>query len=152
MKFLSKELFIAILLGFVVGLIVTYGIWTANQAIQQKENSISPVPTDIPDLAAVDVPELSSEDSDLRLKIAQPDANTLTNLDNLVVTGITDGNANVLVFGEKDWELVVADDQGQFSANIALISGINYIKVTVINDQGQQLSANRTVVYSTTEI
>ena len=152
MRFPSKELVIAVLIGFAVGLVVTYGIWSANKAIKQKEGSVSPVPTESRKAVMLDESEQVDNSSGLQLKIAQPEPYTLINLDRVSVSGITANNANVLVFGEKDWELVLADSQGQFNAEIQLISGVNYIKITAISDDGAQMSEHRTVVYSTTEI
>jgi len=152
MKIPSKELIIAVLIGFGVGLVVTYGIWTANQAIKQKESSISPIPTEA--VRSNGVNEIVPVDAinKLQLTVAQPEPNTMTDLDILSVTGVTMADANVFVFGERDWELVIADNQGQFNTEIQLIRGVNFIKVTTVSDEGKQVSVGRTVVYSTTEI
>lgn len=152
MRIFSKELIVAMVLGFLVGLIVTYGIWKANQAIKQKENSISPIPTDsVKKDLGLEEPAATNQNDD-KLIVAQPDPYTLSNQVALTVSGLTMPNSSVLIFGEKDWELVLANDQGQFATQIQLIKGVNFIKVTAVSDNGHQLDAERTVVYSTTEI
>ena len=152
MKLPSKELVIAILIGFGVGLVVTYGIWTANQAIKQKESTISPVPTEtLRNNIAIESAPVETG-NEFKLTLAQPEPYTLTDLDVLSVSGVTLAKANVFIFGENDWKLVISDDQGQFNSEIELIKGINFIKITTISDNGEKLSADRTVVYSTTEI
>ena len=152
MKFPLKELIIAIIFGFIIGLIITYGIWTANQVIKQKEQSLSPVPTKALPLSETKLSQKTTDNNEFKLNLAQPEVHTLSNAENLIVSGTTQAFANVLIYAEQDHQILVANEQGQFSTEIKLIQGINYLTVTAINDTGQQASLDRTVIYSTTEI
>lgn len=153
MNFPAREVIIAILGSLILGTVIGYGAWQANQAIKQKEASLSPVPT------AGSVPEIlptsnnqSGNSGELGLNLSQPEISAFTNLGTQVVSGTTLPGANVFVYGENDQTVVLADDSGQFFAEVNLIKGINYVKVTSIADSGEQISLTRTVVFSEIEI
>ena len=153
MKLFNKELIIAILIGFFIGLIITYGIWTANQAIKQKQASISPVPTESLTPNKTPAPSQPSQPPlEFKLSLGQPQPYMLSNTETGIITGTSIPFANIIVYGEKNQKIILADKNGQFKTEIPLLKGINYLTITAISDKGEQLTQRRTVVYSSIEI
>jgi hypothetical protein len=152
MKFPSRELIVAIVTGFILGLIVTYGVWTANQAVKQKQQSLSPVPTSTTNNEPEEVEKVDKNNQTIKLNLAQPQPYTLVNFQAITVSGITNPGNAVFAYGEKNSELVIADQSGQFSTELQLVKGVNYLTVTSVSRQDEQITQTRTVVYSTIEI
>lgn len=141
---MKKEVIIAISIGFVLGLIITFGIYTANRALQQKtrpepsiltETSPSPLPSPEP-----------------VLEIAEPENNLVVDKNKITVSGKTDPERTVAILAENFEELVMSDEEGLFSLEVSLVSGANEIKVIVPGKNGDQLEEILTIVYSTAKI
>ena len=153
---MSKEIFIAILLGFGIGIIITYGIWTANRALQQKQQTLSPVPTE-----AIQPPNSDTTNNDSQnppiggpnsdLVINQPEPNTVTDIDTLSVSGTAKPNSTVIIYTENDHHLLVADNQGKFIQDVTLLTGINYLTITAVINDSTPTTIDRTVIYTTAE-
>lgn len=156
MKLISKEIILAIIVGFGVGLVITYGIYTANQAIKNKQSSVSPIPTQTVNNSST-IPSTTStienqtDPNQIKLTLSQPDINTVTDLNTATIAGNTSPLANILVYNELTSQILIADQEGQFTTETELQKGINYITITAINDRGDQTSLKRTIVYTTTE-
>lgn len=156
MKFPFKELAIALTIGIIIGLIVMYGIKTANQAIRLKESSLSPVPTDSTEPSVENNGSDSVDNSDvdangIKLSIVSPELNEVYTDEQMTVRGTSTANTNIFIFGEKNHALTMADDNGDFSADIDLVNGINYLKIYAVSDDGISKSVDRTVILTSTE-
>lgn len=149
---MKKEVFLAIFIGFILGLVITFGIWTANKSLQKMANqpdntvadaSIETSPTPIPD---------NPISNTISLTISTPEDEFLTNSNTLKVTGKTLANAVVAIMSETGEVLVQADINGLFSADVSLEGGYNLITVTATDDQGNSSTQSLTVTYTTSKI
>lgn len=149
---MKKEVFLAIFIGFILGLVITFGIWTANKSLQKMANqpdntvadaSIETSPTPIPD---------NPISNTISLTISTPEDEFLTNSNTLKVTGKTLANAVVAIMSETGEVLVQADINGLFSADVSLEGGYNLITVTATDDKGNSSTQSLTVTYTTSKI
>jgi len=147
----KKEVVIAIIIGCLLGLVITFGIRSANQALLTAGNQTTPTPT--PDNTTpvanntTPAPAVKS-----LLTITSPDNNYLSNSEKIIITGKTDPNMNVLLVYEEGEKIIVSDNNGDFSGDITLIGGQNQINVSVFDNIGNQTNKIINIVYSTAEI
>jgi hypothetical protein len=81
------------------------------------------------------------------LQILEPDNNLVVRTSRVRVTGVTDQETGVLINNQR----ISVDDRGNFSEQIDLQNGVNYIKIVAVNKRGHQSSLARQVIYNPTD-
>lgn len=146
---MKKEVIIAIAIGFGLGLVITFGIWSANKALKQSapqetqtadQETPTPTPTPI------------TKPTALSLTILSPENNSVSENGSVLIKGSTSPAAVVVILFEKGEKILEADSEGQFSSNISLTTGSNEIKIKAYDKQGNEAEKILTIVYSTAEI
>jgi len=136
---MKKEIFLAIIIGLLVGLLLTYGFYRTRLALSRPQTSgvalSSPQPS--PVIATRDLALVSPED-----EIVQTEKTTY-------VTGTTKPNSFVAIFVNNAETLTQADTAGNFSVLVNLETGSNIITVNVIDENGAITSLERTVIIAT---
>ena len=146
---MRKEVIIAIVLGFALGLIITIGIWSANKAMKTQEET-----TDIENAQLTTTPPAGNSDSiktGFSLAISKPEDETIINTGKTTVSGTTEPNTQVVIITETSEFLIESDEKGVFAQEISLTSGTNEIVITAFADTGEEISKTINVVYSTSE-
>lgn len=141
---MKKEVFLAISIGFALGLIITFGIWTANRSLKNARLAASPTPspTAIP-LSTPTTPVTTN-----KLTIISPEDESLVNTPQITLTGKTDANTPVAItYEDIKQQIVTSDTSGNFKAVIDLVSGYNTINVTALGNTQTII-----VTYSTAKI
>lgn len=139
---MKKEITFAIVIGLVVGLIITFGVYRARQAVTGSSTiNVDSSPTLQPSTSEKE-PFLLSEPQDESL-IAEAQTR---------VSGQTFPNAAILVLTGKGETIGVADSKGNFSFSVPLETGANVITVRVMSDTREALEIVRTVVVSTADL
>ncbi|HUV46682.1 MAG TPA: hypothetical protein VMW29_00975 [Candidatus Bathyarchaeia archaeon] len=142
---MKKEIIIAIGIGFILGLIITFGIYTANRALKEQKNPQQELPSD-------GSPASPNPSPMLLLEITEPEDNLVVNKNKVTVSGKTEPKAAVALMVEDYDNLLIADEEGVFSDELPLISGANEIRVAVISKNGEKQEKVLTIVYSTAKI
>jgi len=138
-----KEVLIAIIIGFGLGLVITFGIWTANRALEtsapQKQAPLveETTPTPVPGLSLI---------------LTSPEDNSISSEEKIEVSGLTTPGATVVILYQEGEKILEADQEGSFSTEITLVGGANEIKISAFDQEGNQAEKTLTVVYSTAEI
>ena len=145
---MKKEVFLAVLVGFILGLVITFGIWTANKNLKPKISSDSAIPAPT-QAAPTSVP---SQPSTLSLTVASPEDELFTNSSTLTVSGSTSPLATIIILTESDELTTVANDKGAFSVDFELEGGYNRLTITAFDSNGNTASKQFVVTYSTTKI
>ena len=140
---MRKEVIIAILIGFGLGLIITFGIWTANKALKETPSEGEEAPS--PAVEISPVPAFS-------LIISQPEDNSISSEEEIAVSGSTMPEAVIVILYEEGEKILEADEDGNFETEITLMGGSNEVKVSAYDSEGSEASQTLTVVYSTAEI
>ncbi|MDD5073755.1 MAG: hypothetical protein PHU92_01045 [Candidatus Shapirobacteria bacterium] len=152
---MRKEITLAIVFGFILGLLIVGGIWWTNKnssgivsesedVVQQEaasQENNSPQTTDRPDT-----------DSAVFVDIDSPDEGAIIDQDEVKLTGRTSPEAIVVLIYPEGETIVAADDQGNFEATALLVGGANEIEIAAYDQQGNQANALLTVVYSTAKL
>lgn len=137
---MKKEVLLAIAVGFGLGLVITFGIWTANKSLKQAKVVPTPAPSASP-VVVIDQSVINS------LIITAPEDESISAVAAITVSGKSTPNAVISIIFEEDETIIEADDKGEFSTKINLIGGYNII---IISDQ--ENTETRVVTYSTTKI
>lgn len=147
---MRKEVLVAILLGFGIGLVVTLGIFTARKALkaggQPEGQAESATPQAQAELSPT--PAIEKKHS---LTVTSPNDGSVTATEKISLAGLTTAGSSVAISGGETDTVVVSDDKGQFSAEITLVGGDNEIRITSFSPAGEKSEAVVTVVYSTAE-
>lgn len=141
---MRKEVLIAIIIGFGLGLVITFGVWTANQALKKA------APPSAPTEEVVTTPTPAPEE--FSLIINSPEDESISKEEKIEVTGKTAPEATVVILYQEGEKIIQADSQGNFSSEITLVGGPNQIEITAYDESGNEVSKTLTVVYSTAEI
>jgi len=145
---MRKEVFIAIAIGFALGLVITFGIWTANKAL--KETAPKKEETALP--KQVTEEQLPTPTPQSLLVITSPEDNSISSKEKIEVSGKTTSEATVVILYQEGEKIIEANSEGIFSSEITLVGGSNEITVSTYDDQGNEISKTITVVYSTAEL
>ncbi|MDP2632564.1 MAG: hypothetical protein Q8P25_02485 [Candidatus Curtissbacteria bacterium] len=139
---MRKEVIIAIILGFALGLVITFGVWTANKALKDKDSQstaeeVSPISQTTPTIS----PAVFS------LSILSPEDQSVQDKNKITLTGTTEPGSQVIIISQLEEDIVETDASGKFSSNLTLDTGTNQITVTAVNQDGDEATKNIDVVY-----
>jgi len=136
---MKKEVILAILIGLGMGLFITYGVYRVKSAVADKpttdlETAIDPTPatTNTPALIAIHNPEHGS--------IQTEKATT--------VTGTTTQNSHVVLFVNNTDYISTSDETGNFTFEVDLTTGANYLITHVIDTSGSGAIDERVIIVS----
>jgi len=141
---MKKEVLIAIIIGFGLGLVITFGIWTANRALKEAHPQ-QEAPLEVKEVTPTPTPGLS-------LFITSPEDNSISNQEAIEVKGKTAPEAVVVILYQEGEKILEADENGNFKTEISLAGGSNEIKIAAYDQEGNEVSKTLMVVYSTAEI
>lgn len=133
---MRKELVWAGVIGISFGLIIAFGAWRIRSSVVSKSG---PVPTATPQNGVEKSKITIDKPKNFDVVIASP----------MTVSGITKPLTWVVISAEKIDYLTQSASDGSFSLNIEPVAGINHIKATSINAQGNTSSQEILAVYST---
>lgn len=139
---MQKEVFLAIFIGFIIGLLITFGVWQANKAIKTTAT-----PTPIP--VSKELPE---EVKKPVLTILSPQNEFLSKEGKITLSGSYAPESQIAVIFEKGEKILKTDENGNFETEISLILGENLIEIYGFTQEGDEAKQTLTIVYSTAEI
>lgn len=147
-----KELFLAIILGALLGFGLTGGYLAINKKNDPNKN-ISTIVTPTPQSV-----ENTSTQENVSSKEEGFSFSTIEDMDvvskeNLTIDGTTTSPNNTIIatLGDQIVNSTSGED-GKFSLQIKLTSGLNNIKITVIDSSNNQFEKNINITYSTATI
>ncbi len=155
---MGKEVVLAIAIGFAVGIVITFGIWTANKSLKNLPTANNPTPTltatspNPTSSTSISPTPASSTTTNSSLTIETPEDELLTDKSTVTVSGKTVPGAQVVVLAEKNEYIVTADQAGKYTADVSLDGGYNTITVTSYDKTGTSSSQSITITLSTAKI
>ncbi|MEK7551215.1 MAG: hypothetical protein AAB532_01310 [Patescibacteria group bacterium] len=129
--------FIMVLIGLVVAGAAFFFYQATKQSTPTKDNiivNISPTPI---------------TDSRFFLKVFNPKDESLADRKTITISGITTPDATVVILTTSTHEIVKPSSQGNFTTNITIDDGANYIKIWAIAPNGEIETVERIVSYTT---
>lgn len=133
---MRKEVLWAAIIGITFGLIIAFGVYRINSSI--KPDAVNTENT----------PPPKKNNSEFKITLDKPENDDVVTQDTIGVSGITKPLSWITVSGEDSDYIVQADDQGIFLQDVDLISGVNQIKITAFDPEGNQSIEKVLVVYS----
>jgi len=147
---MKKEVILAIVIGFGLGLVITFGIWIANRSLKNLGGA-KPVTSPETVLTNTPTPNPSPAVS-TGLTVSTPTDEALVTDPNIKITGVTTKGNSIIVMHENGQEAVTVDDQGNFTDAVKLVGGYNTITVVSISPTGEQVTKTLTITYTTAKI
>lgn len=148
-----KELLLAIIIGGLLGFGVTGGYLTLRQKNQTQDPVIISQPTTIPSPTTTNTltSDIDKTTND-KLTIVSPENNLLVFNENLNITGNTTSDSQIIINTTTDNFTGKSDQKGYFDVPIKLQGGLNIIKISAIDIDGNQLDTELNITYSTAKI
>lgn len=140
---MRKEIFYAIFVGSVLGLIIAFGVYRTNSLFKPKEASSTQKTSEKA------VVSKSTSSSEFGLSIAQPENEDLVSESPITLTGVTKAGSWITISTETEDYMLQAENNGGFAQDVALTGGTNQIVVTAFDEGGNTIEHNLVVVYST---
>lgn len=137
---MRREVVIAIILGVGLGVLVAFGVWRANLALNSKNPLSSP---------QAQVLQNQDSQNSSNLIVLQPEVDSVTSTASVIVKGSATPKAIVAISTNTDNEIVQAGLDGSFEKEVSLSGGPNEIIVKSYDEQGNESQQKLTVVYST---
>lgn len=140
-----KEITIAVIIGLLVGLIVVGGIIRARSAL----SNITPPEINIGKPKSSPSPTPGRNSHFLTLTTTD---NQVLDTNSIIIEGSTLPDTYIVILGEKSEYIIVPNDLGGFSQEVALVTGANTIAITSYQDNGNSQEETLNIVYTTAEI
>lgn len=145
---MKKEVLLAIGIGSVLGLIITFFIYSFRSSPPRNFSFVSPLPDQASNIDKT-TPQPTFSPS---ITLISPLDESISKEGKTKIVGVAQPKTWILILSEKGEKLLQTDNQGNFETEIFLISGENEIEVKCF-DQNQEIASKIiTVVYSTAEI
>lgn len=135
---MRKEIVWAIIGGIFFGLIVAFGIWRINYSKTEKPKAI---------INPSETPKSVSE-SKLQISIDKPKNESVVTESLLTLSGISKPNTYIVISTNEADYLTKTDQAGVFLTDIELVSGINQIVLTALDEFGMGDKTSLTIIYS----
>lgn len=142
---MRKEVLVAIIIGFVLGLVITFGVITANRAMKGSAPQEEAGPTVTVELTPTPTPAFF-------LTLSSPENNSISDKEEIEVSGSTSPGAIIVILYQEGETILETDEEGKFSTEITLAGGANEIKISAYDQEGNEVEKIVNVVYSTAEI
>jgi len=142
---MKKEVTLAITIGFIIGLVLTFFVYKSQLGRNASSEILSP-------LSSGEASTKTDSLSEKSLTIIAPIDQSISTEGKTTITGSNSPLSWVLIMGEKGEKVVQADEKGNFETDLLLVSGENEITATAIEPDGTEISKTLTIVYSTAEI
>ncbi|MBI5358491.1 hypothetical protein HZB69_02575 [Candidatus Amesbacteria bacterium] len=150
---MKKEVLLAIGVGFGLGLVITFGIWTANKSLKRANTTKTMTSVPTPSPLVVSATPVPSPIPSTTLMITAPEDESLVATNTINITGKAQPKSIISVAFEEGEMLAEADANGNFTIGVDLIGGYNTLFVTAIDPvTGVESTKTLIVTYSTAKI
>lgn len=142
---MRKEILLAIIVGVIVGLGITFGLYLVRERFQPRQT--------LEQLASLGQEGTEpSPTMEGALIIQQPRNNLYTQDSFTRIVGRSSPNSYIVILAEDAEYLTTADQDGDFSQEIELAAGGNRVTVLSTTPEGTQEEVVLSIVYSTADL
>ncbi len=146
---MRKEILLAIIIGILVGLGVTFGLYL----IRQRLGDTSTINTIEQSRQGENTTGNNNNEAlSGTLTVQQPTADTYTTQSEIRVVGRAIPNSYIVVLSGENEFVTTADTDGDFSLIIQLVAGGNRVSIIATSPDGDQETLVRSIVYSTVDL
>jgi hypothetical protein len=137
---MKKELFIAVIIGLLVGLVITYGIYRVRTGVPKQVTNTK--------TSGIEATDSATTDS-TNLVLSSPEDESVQTSPDITIAGTTIPNSFVVIFINNKENITTADESGNFSITATLEAGSSIIRVHSVQEDGSTIETERTVIYLT---
>ena len=130
---MKKEVLFAIMVGFLVGLVITFGIYQAQIA---RKKTLSKKP-------GSQIEQVAPQNN--TFKIHTPGNFSVVDSETLTISGTATPNSYLAVIGQKTENIVQVNSDGTFTTQVDLVEAVNIITVSNILESGQTTETELTI-------
>ena len=134
---MKKEFLLAIIVGLVMGLFITYGFYHSQKAAD---------PSQVATITEFDDQELVTTLENGKLTIFSPDDEVIQSETSTKVAGSTAPNSYIVIFINDTPYITQADETGNFSRELELDPLANIISIHAIDESGEINTIQRSLV------
>ena len=136
---MRKELLLAVLIGIGFGLLITFAVYQSRQSLSDAKDQQS---------QELVKSQLNGDNSEAQsqLAISSPEDEFLTDDPTLLVSGSTGANNFVVIFVNNEETITSADKSGNFSVEVELEEGGNFLVIESIDEDGYSCQVERSVI------
>jgi Bacterial Ig domain len=145
-----KEIILAIIIGALLGFGLMGGYLAINN--KKKNDDNPPVITSPAPVSDSDSNQSPNSSENKNIIIDSVEDYDIVDNDDLTLSGNTTPNSTIVVTLDDQILDDVSDKKGEFTFDLSLESGLNIIKITVIDEQNNQSEKELHITYSTAEI
>lgn len=146
-QIMRKEIFIAIIVGVIVGLGITFGLYTVRQQLFNNRTA-----QEIENSRQQGAQSDDQPNSNMNLLIQQPDQDLFTQEKDVQVVGKALPESYIVILvGTREY-ITTADVDGDFAQTIEVDAGGNRVTIVATTQDGAQESVIRNIVYSTVDL
>lgn len=142
---MRKEIIVAIIIGLFLGLIVAYGIRSAQISLENRQTTTQKAASNSQQATSQVTPAHT-------VFITTPEPNTVTDKDSVAIIGTTSPESLISIINETDHIATIADETGNFTGTIDLSGGVNSIAIKSYNNQGEIAETSFMIIYSTADL
>jgi hypothetical protein len=138
---MRKEILLAIFVGLLVGLAITFGVYTVRQHMLRSK-TVSEIE------ASRQLTATATPQPQLTLALNEPSENLITDKTAVPVAGRAIPMSYVVIMVGTQEFITTADKDGDFAQTVNLQPDGNLITVTATTPEGKQETIARTVIYN----
>lgn len=142
---MRKEILLAVFVGITLGLMITFGIYQNSENARTGQNSTTDQLINNPTGSE------SATIQDSSLIINSPEEDLFSTEEELIVSGSSVPDSFIIVLVNDVENVSNTDESGNFSIKVKLYEGGNLIQINSIDEDGKQISKQRTVIYEPKE-
>lgn len=142
---MRKEILLAIIVGVIVGLAITFGIYQLRQTLFQNR-TVEEIETSRQQDARPTPTPMSS------VSLQQPEQDLLTDENTVQIVGRALPDSYIVILANETEYITTADQDGDFAQQVDLEAGGNKLTIVAVTPDGEQETVIRNVVYSTVDL
>lgn len=146
---MNKDALLATLIGFGIGLFITGAFLFGPNILRNLPSFSFNLPSFGQQLTVSPVPSLAPRVTNLT--VSAPIAESISESDELLVSGTAPAGSTLVVAGPEDEAVVIANEGNTFAGTVTLVEGKNDIIVTAYIEQKEE-SVEITVYYTPEEL
>ncbi len=132
---MRRELIWAGIIGITFGLVIAFGVWRINSSLKSKPAETTTTPPPV-------------QNQEFKIALNKPENDDVVTEDSVTVSGITKSLAWMTISGEEGDYIIQSEQSGVFEQEVDLIPGVNQIKITAFDPDGNKSTEKVLVVFS----
>lgn len=142
---MKRDIVIAIIIGFITGSVIAITAVNLPNLLKNKSTG----PNTVSSITIIPTPKSPEI---IKLDITSPKDKSLIASKSIEIQGISNPKATILISSDSDNKVREVDGDEKFSEKMDLAEGINIFQISSIDDQGNYITKELTVYYTSEKL